>query len=402
MQVKSEQASHVSASSMHRTSEETSSHSSKKSEKSRMVSSQETGENSLFSSMFSNSGLETDFGIENNRMGLKNEVGVMKNDMDIFKKDFDIFNCKDSQVIHMKDDHDKFEVSLDTSQYRPDEIKILVTEGVINVEGKHEEMSEDGEKMVSRQFSRKYSLPAGAKPENVVSNLSSDGVLLITVVKTNLKVISTNDQVGSPKTTRVPVNLRDTFFTDSFFKSNWEEFENLQKSLQLRSNNFLESFLENSFVASKENNFRSMVAENHQGSNQVENKIRSRNIEKQSQEIKLIMDETNLKSLDTKFDKFSPRRWMIPVFSKLDLKNNFKINNSSKEVISYKDDDTMFELKLDISEYEPEEVRVTVSPVGILVEGNHEEKSTEGIQILSRSFTRKYSLPYGVRQGCHL
>jgi crystallin alpha B len=58
-----------------------------------------------------------------------------------------------------------------------------VAGGVISVEGKHEEKSEDGRTMMSRQFSRKYSLPAGAKHETVVSNLSSDGVLVISAPK---------------------------------------------------------------------------------------------------------------------------------------------------------------------------------------------------------------------------
>merc|ERR1711862_630530 len=33
------------------------------------------------------------------------------------------------------------EVSLDTSQYRPDELKVSVDKGVVTVEGKHEERS---------------------------------------------------------------------------------------------------------------------------------------------------------------------------------------------------------------------------------------------------------------------
>merc|ERR1712077_63824 len=94
-------------------------------------------------------------------------------------KQLNMFNNKDSEVIRVKDDDDKFEVSLDTSQYRPDELRVNVQDGVISVEGKHEEKSEDGRKMVSRQFSRKYSLPAGAKSDRVVSNLSSDGVLVV-------------------------------------------------------------------------------------------------------------------------------------------------------------------------------------------------------------------------------
>merc|ERR1719186_2489974 len=95
-------------------------------------------------------------------------------------KDMNLFQSKDSEVIRVKEDDNKMEVSLDTSQYRPDELSVSVSGGVVSVEGKHEEKAEDGSKMVSRQFVRKYTLPNGAKPEDVVSNLSSDGVLVIT------------------------------------------------------------------------------------------------------------------------------------------------------------------------------------------------------------------------------
>jgi len=100
-------------------------------------------------------------------------------------KDMDMFKEKDSEVIRVKNDDKKMEISLDTSQYRPDELNVSVANGAITVEGKHEEKSESGHKMVSRQFVRKYSLPAGTRPEDVVSNLSSDGVLVVTANKGN-------------------------------------------------------------------------------------------------------------------------------------------------------------------------------------------------------------------------
>eukprot|EP00092_Neocalanus_flemingeri_P003057 GFUD01003266.1.p1 GENE.GFUD01003266.1~~GFUD01003266.1.p1 ORF type:complete len:222 (+),score=86.48 GFUD01003266.1:425-1090(+) len=103
-------------------------------------------------------------------------------------KNLDIFKTKDSEVIRVKEDEGKMEVSLDTSQYRPDELNVSIDNGVVTVEGKHEEKAEDGSKMVSRVFSRKYTLPAGAKAEDVVSNLSSDGVLVITAPKKNLAI----------------------------------------------------------------------------------------------------------------------------------------------------------------------------------------------------------------------
>merc|ERR1712179_120642 len=108
-------------------------------------------------------------------------------------KQLNLFNSKDSELIRTKEDDSKMEVSLDTAQYRPDELKITVDKGVVCVEGRHEEKAEDGSKMVSRSFSRKYTLPKDAKAEEVVSNLSSDGVLVITAPKnpaaiTNVKV----------------------------------------------------------------------------------------------------------------------------------------------------------------------------------------------------------------------
>merc|ERR1712212_514279 len=98
-------------------------------------------------------------------------------------KDMNLFREKDSEVIRVKEDDKKMEVSLDTSQYRPDELKVSVAGGAITVEGKHEEKAEDGTRMVSRQFVRKYTLPATANPQDVQSNLSSDGVLVITANK---------------------------------------------------------------------------------------------------------------------------------------------------------------------------------------------------------------------------
>jgi len=105
-----------------------------------------------------------------------------------FPNNMDIFKSKDNEVIRVKEDDTKMEVSLDTSQYRPDELKVMVSDGVLTVEGKHEEKAEDGSKMVSRMFSRKYTLPADAKSEEVASNLSSDGVLVITAPKKQLAI----------------------------------------------------------------------------------------------------------------------------------------------------------------------------------------------------------------------
>merc|ERR1712058_152030 len=77
-------------------------------------------------------------------------------------------NSRGVDTFKTKDDDTKMEVSVDTSQYRPDELKVSVDRGVVTVEGKHEEKAEDGSTMVSR-ISKKYTLPSDAKEEDVVS-----------------------------------------------------------------------------------------------------------------------------------------------------------------------------------------------------------------------------------------
>nr|ACO15471.1 Heat shock protein beta-1 [Caligus clemensi] len=106
-----------------------------------------------------------------------------------FNKSLNIFQDNDEQVIRIKDDEEKFEISLDTHQYRPDEVKVNIKDGVVSIEGKHEEKSSDGCKFVSRQFLRSYTLPKDSKAERVSSNLSSDGVLVITATKTKTALI---------------------------------------------------------------------------------------------------------------------------------------------------------------------------------------------------------------------
>ncbi len=96
-------------------------------------------------------------------------------------KNLNLFQDKDEQVIRMKDDEGKFELSLDTHGFRPDEIKVNVAGRVLGVEAKHEEKSDSN--FVSRQFSRRYTLPEGCEAARVNSNLSSDGILVITAPK---------------------------------------------------------------------------------------------------------------------------------------------------------------------------------------------------------------------------
>lgn len=79
----------------------------------------------------------------------------------------------------IKTEKDKFTINLDVQHFSPEEISVKTADGYVVIEAKHEE-KKDEHGLVSRQFVRKYSLPDGVESENVVSQLSSDGILTIT------------------------------------------------------------------------------------------------------------------------------------------------------------------------------------------------------------------------------
>lgn len=80
----------------------------------------------------------------------------------------------------VNNDKDGFQVCLDVQQFSPSEINVKVTDDFIIVEGKHEERADDLG-LISRQFTRRYALPKTYNMNDVVSTLSSDGVLTIKV-----------------------------------------------------------------------------------------------------------------------------------------------------------------------------------------------------------------------------
>merc|ERR1712012_1145678 len=77
-----------------------------------------------------------------------------------------------SSLTDMKNDDSRMEISLNTSGYKPSELSVNVRDGELIIEGRHEEKSESGETMVSRQFRRQYALSDDVKTQEVVSNLS--------------------------------------------------------------------------------------------------------------------------------------------------------------------------------------------------------------------------------------
>lgn len=73
---------------------------------------------------------------------------------------------------------DEFEMHLDVQQFQPNEISVKTVNNSVIVEAKHEE-KQDGDGYISRQFARRFVLPDRYRAEDVVSSLSSDGILTV-------------------------------------------------------------------------------------------------------------------------------------------------------------------------------------------------------------------------------
>ncbi|XP_023669327.1 crystallin, alpha B, b isoform X2 [Paramormyrops kingsleyae] len=90
-----------------------------------------------------------------------------------------LLNWGDTGLSEMRMDRDGFVINLDVKHFSTEELSVKVNGEFIEVRGKHEERQDD-HGFVSREFVRKYKLPAGVVPSVVTSSLSSDGVLTIT------------------------------------------------------------------------------------------------------------------------------------------------------------------------------------------------------------------------------
>jgi len=93
-----------------------------------------------------------------------------------------LYTRQQSGVAEMRQEKDKWQVSIDVQHFSPAELSIKTVEDVLWVEGRHDE-KEDEHGFVRREFTRKYSIPGDYQPESVVCAVSKDGILTITAAK---------------------------------------------------------------------------------------------------------------------------------------------------------------------------------------------------------------------------
>lgn len=82
----------------------------------------------------------------------------------------------------VKNDASNFQILLDVSQFRTEEVNVKTTATEIIVHAKHEER-EDEHGFVTREFTRRYLLPLGVDPEKVSCFVDSKGILAIKAPK---------------------------------------------------------------------------------------------------------------------------------------------------------------------------------------------------------------------------
>lgn len=87
-----------------------------------------------------------------------------------------------------------FQVSINVEHFKPSELQVKVVDNHILVEAKHEERS-DEHGFISRHIVRRYAIPKDYDPNKVVSSLSSDGVLTISIPKPALEDKSGKERI---------------------------------------------------------------------------------------------------------------------------------------------------------------------------------------------------------------
>lgn len=81
---------------------------------------------------------------------------------------------------------DGYQVTINVSEFKPDELTVKVVDNHVIVEGKSEEHHDDNG-YVSRHFVRRLAVPNGFETDNAISTLSSDGVLTVSVPKPQIE-----------------------------------------------------------------------------------------------------------------------------------------------------------------------------------------------------------------------
>merc|ERR1712115_192854 len=343
----------------------------------------------------------------------------------------------DCHLLGQQEDQTKLEITLNTVGYKPEELKVNVCKNEVRVEGEHQEKNEEGKMMVRRQFVRRYTLPQEADITYIESNLSKDGVMVITVPK-----VEKDKEVKATETIKVEhvetvddINNKVQEKENERNRSREETMKgDFQRSGEIKVRRRSISNVGRSRASSIVRNY----VEKHQKNDETKKQREMKESEKQIDDfsVPLTLRNTffedpifkntlaNIENTREKFFKNARLSFeesinhmesrMIPAINQesSELKNennlitpktinadfNSLFNHPDISVIQEVDDGTKLEVHLDTSGYTKDELKVEAGKGVITVVGKHQEKDESGQMRVSRQFYREYMVPQGCRE----
>jgi len=232
-------------------------------------------------------------------------------------------------------DDDKFQISLDVTSYRPEDLDVKVEGNSIIITAKQEIQEQGGTR--TRVFEQKFSLPSGVKAELVKSSLTREGVLMITAPKGNVAAKQSYTESVENKMDKV------------LDPNSWEEDD------RRRGSNFDSAFNN----MRKGSAFDSALSSTRQGSS--------------------IFDSSRPGSV---FDR--------------DERSLFAANSEQNGISRVQYDDDSYKILVNVENYNPEELVIKTVDNTVIVEAKHEEKTPEGRSYSTQSFNQSFTLPRGV------
>ncbi|XP_075703378.1 alpha-crystallin A chain isoform X2 [Rhinoderma darwinii] len=82
----------------------------------------------------------------------------------------------DSGISEVRSDRERFVINLDVKHFSPEDLTVKIMDDSVEIHGKHSERQDD-HGYISREFRRRYRLPASLEQSSVSCSLSADGIL---------------------------------------------------------------------------------------------------------------------------------------------------------------------------------------------------------------------------------
>jgi len=292
---------------------------------------------------------------------------------------YQAMTCSDNSV-QVRNEGDVFQVTVESADFKPEELKVsTLNDNLLKIEGRHVEEGslENGNKYVSRQFSRSYTLPANCKVQEMKSSFGN-GKLVVSVPKTKPAIqdkSSKGENVKLGGSVRcIPIHSQDkSFYNSDAYKTkevNIDSDLELDETANNANNTSLDwPDLDNSLFKSRFDNWKL-------GNSAFSDWIRP---------IQLFDEDFFLDRPDSFFNKTTT--------------GDLKVTRSASKV-DVKETEDQFQFILPTDDYDPKELKVSVLDDVLKIEGQHVEEDSDdrgkdgSSKVKKRQVTKQFSRSY--------